>query len=169
MTEQGVNAPVWRVSQWLGLAPGQPEPCLPALRGKVVVLHAFQMLCPGCVGHGLPQAQRIADHFDPAQVAVIGLHSVFEHHAVMTPEALRVFLHEYAVSFPVAIDQAAAHGPIPLTMQAYALRGTPSLILIDRRGQVRKHWFGAVQDMAVSSAICALLCEHSTETSASMA
>lgn len=27
---------------------------LAGLRGKVVALHAFQMLCPGCVAHGLP-------------------------------------------------------------------------------------------------------------------
>ena len=27
--------------------------------GKVVVLHAFQMLCPGCVSHAIPQARRL--------------------------------------------------------------------------------------------------------------
>ena len=29
---------------------------LEALRGQVVVMEAFQMLCPGCVSHGIPQA-----------------------------------------------------------------------------------------------------------------
>lgn len=28
------------------------------LRGKVVVVEVFQMLCPGCVNHGVPQAQK---------------------------------------------------------------------------------------------------------------
>lgn len=32
---------------------------LASLRGKVVLLHAFQMLCPGCVQVGIPQTQRI--------------------------------------------------------------------------------------------------------------
>jgi hypothetical protein len=31
---------------------------LAGLAGKVVLLHAFQMLCPGCVAHGTPQAER---------------------------------------------------------------------------------------------------------------
>ena len=68
---------------------------LAGLRDKVVVLIAFQMLCPGCVEHGLPQAKRLRERFNPDQVAVIGLHTVFEHHDVMTPAALAVFLAEY--------------------------------------------------------------------------
>lgn len=36
-----------------------PHPInLDSLRGQVVLLHAFQMLCPGCVMQGTPQAQR---------------------------------------------------------------------------------------------------------------
>ena len=47
-------------------------------------MEAFQMLCPGCVSHGLPQAKRIQHTFGDA-VTVLGLHCVFEHHAAMTP------------------------------------------------------------------------------------
>ena len=54
------------------------------LRGEVVVIEAFQMLCPGCVSHGLPQAKRIQQAFGN-DVTVLGLHSVFEHHDAMTP------------------------------------------------------------------------------------
>lgn len=38
---------------------------LTGLRGKVVVLHAVQILCPARVHHGLPQAQRISASFAP--------------------------------------------------------------------------------------------------------
>lgn len=70
------------VSQWFNT----PDPIsLTALRGKVIVIEAFQMLCPGCVSHGLPQAQRIHDLFPREDVVVLGLHTVFEHHAAMTP------------------------------------------------------------------------------------
>lgn len=130
---------------------------LEALRGKVIALHAFQMLCPACVQHGLPQAQRIQALFDPAEVAVIGLHTVFEHHEAMTPLALRAFLHEYRIAFPVGVDAPGADGPVPQTMQAYELRGTPSLLLIDREGRLRHHGFGAEEDLAVGAAIAALL------------
>jgi len=86
------KAPPWRVAQWFNTK--QPI-TLDSLKGSVVVLHAFQMLCPGCVAHGLPQAQRIAEEF--AGVHVIGLHTVFEHHQAMTATSLAAFLHEYLI------------------------------------------------------------------------
>ncbi len=67
------------------------------------------MLCPGCVAHGLPQVARIHRLVPTDSLAVIGMHTVFEHHEVMGPEALQVFIDEYRVPFPVGIDQAAAY------------------------------------------------------------
>ncbi len=75
--------------------------------------------------------------FDEQDVAVIGLHSVFGHHDVMTAKALEAFVHEYRIQFPAAIDQPAPRGAIPLTMEQYRLRGTPTLLLIDRQGRLR--------------------------------
>lgn len=124
-----------------------------------MALHAFQMLCPGCVQHGLPQAQRIHALFESREVAVVGLHTVFEHHEAMTPVSLRAFLHEYRIDFPVGVDTPGIEGPVPQTMQAYGLRGTPSLLLIDREGRLRRHGFGAEEDMDVGAAIAALLAE----------
>lgn len=126
--------------------------------GRVLAVEAFQMLCPGCVSHGLPQAQRIAQTFRSADVAVIGLHCVFEHHAAMTPLALRAFLHEYRIGFPVAVDEPGP-GTMPCTMAEWRLEGTPSLILFDRRGRMRARHLGAVADMAVGAEIMALLAE----------
>ncbi|HMO09408.1 MAG TPA: redoxin domain-containing protein [Paracoccaceae bacterium] len=126
--------------------------------GRVLAVEVFQMLCPGCVSHGLPQAQRIAAAFDPAQVAVIGLHSVFEHHAAMTPVALRAFLHEYRIRFPVAVD-APGEGTLPRTMEAWELQGTPTLVLIDRQGRVRARHFGQVSELALGAQIMALVLE----------
>src|SRR3546814_3308832 len=88
-------APDWHVAQWFNAA---SPLTLQDLRGKVVVLHAFQMLCPGCVTISIPQAQRIARAFDPAHLAVIGIHTEFEHHDVMTPQALAVFFREFQLS-----------------------------------------------------------------------
>jgi hypothetical protein len=129
------------------------------LQGRVVAVEAFQMLCPGCVSHGLPQAQRIAQTFQPGEVAVIGLHAVFEHHDAMTPAALRAFLHEYRIRFPVAID-AAGSGAMPRTMAAWQLEGTPTLLLFDRHGRMRARHFGQVSDMAVGAQIMALVREQ---------
>jgi hypothetical protein len=38
-------------------------------------------------------AQRVASLFADAPVTVVGLHTVFEHHEVMGPAALEVFVH----------------------------------------------------------------------------
>ena len=92
-------------------------------------------------------------------VAVIGLHCVFEHHAAMTPVSLRAFLHEYRIRFPVAVDMTGERGPLPQTMEAYALEGTPTLLLIDREGRLRARHFGTVSDLALGAEIMALVLE----------
>jgi hypothetical protein len=148
--------PPLQADEWLN-AEGPIE--LADLRGKVVLLHAFQMLCPGCLSHGLPQAERVHRLFRGQDVAVIGLHTVFEHHEVMGPAALRAFNHEYRWSFPIGIDRPAATDAVPMTMQAYGLRGTPSLVLLDRRGRVRLQHFGSIDGLALGAAIGRLLAE----------
>jgi peroxiredoxin len=149
-------APPWQVSRWFNSAPLT----LAELRGRVVVLHAFQMLCPGCAMQALPQMQRVHQAFSASGVAVIGLHTVFEHHAVQTPVALEAFLHEYRYSFPVGVD-AAGEGddPLPQTMRTYAMRGTPTLLLIDAQGRLREQHFGGLEDLALGAAVGALLGE----------
>lgn len=148
--------PELQVSEWLNSS--QPVQ-LADLRGRVVLLHAFQMLCPGCVSHGIPQAVRVHEVFDEKEVAVIGLHTVFEHHEVMTPAALRVFVHEYRLRFPIGIDRAVHGDPVPLTMRTLALRGTPSTILIDKSGQIRMQRLGQIDDLMLGCMIGKLVAE----------
>ena len=149
-------APPLQVDRWFNTSYAIT---LESLRGKVVVLAAFQMLCPGCVAHGLPQAARVHATFPHDQVSVIGLHTVFEHHAAMTPVALEAFLHEYRIAFPVGVDRAGTRGAIPQTMEAYAMRGTPTLVLIDAQGQIRHQHFGQVGDLVLGAQIAALMQE----------
>ncbi|MBG0801699.1 redoxin domain-containing protein [Methylocystis sp. H4A] len=151
-----MQAPELAVSQWFNT----PAPItLAGLRGRVVMLHAFQMLCPGCVAHGTPQAQRAHALFSDSDLAVIGLHTVFEHHAAMTPVSLEAFIHEYRLTFPIGVDQPAERGSIPVTMARYEMRGTPTAILIGRDGRIRHHGFGQEDDMALGAIIGTLLAE----------
>ena len=149
-------APPWSVSEWMN---HKGDLSLEDLRGRVVVVHAFQMLCPGCVAHGVPQAQRIAATFPGNAVAVVGLHTVFEHHDAMLPVSLRAFLHEYRVRFPVGVDAREPDQRLPQTMRAYEMQGTPSLMLIDGTGRLRLHAFGRPDDMAIGAAIATLVAE----------
>ena len=129
------------------------------LRGRVIIIKAFQMLCPGCVSHAIPQAQKIQQVFSADDVAVIGLHTVFEHHEAMTPTSLEAFLHEYRVTFPVGVDTPSQDATTPQTMALYGMRGTPTTILIDRQGRLRKHAFGQEHDLALGAEIMSLIQE----------
>lgn len=144
-------APELTVAEWIG----SPRP-LADLRGEVVLVETFQMLCPGCVQYGLPQAVRVQQAF-PA-VTVVGLHTVFEHHEVMTVDALRVFLAEYGISFSVGVDQPSGTS-IPVTMATYGLMGIPSTLLIDKQGQLRFSHFGALNDLVLGAMLGQLLAE----------
>ena len=150
-----MSKPELSVSQWFNT---EQDISLSGLRGQVVVLEAFQMLCPGCVLHGLPLAQKVQRVFPADAVTVLGLHSVFEHHAAMTPVSLEAFLHEYRITFPVGVD-AAGKGAMPKTMAAFQMRGTPSLLLFDKAGVIRAQYFGETSEMRLGAEIAVLLAE----------
>jgi len=164
MAEAAVAAPDWRVSRWFNADAGLS---LRELRGRVVFLHAFQMLCPACVQHAVPQSLKVAAAFASTDLAVVGLHTVFEHHHAMGPDALEVYLHENRIGYPVGVDahrdDDPARHPLPLTMQAYAMQGTPTLLLVDRTGRLRRHTFGLVDDLRLGAEIATLLAEPRPE------
>lgn len=150
-------APPLQVAQWFNT----PQPLtLEALRGRAVVLHAFQMLCPGCVEHGIPQARRVHEAFPQDRLVVIGLHTVFEHHDVQGgAAALQAFIGEYRLRFPIGLDQPDPQRAIPRTMHSLALQGTPSLVVLDPQGRVRLHHFGHLDDLRLGTLLGQLLAE----------
>ncbi|KLN61921.1 alkyl hydroperoxide reductase [Kiloniella spongiae] len=157
MTGEFQRAPELQISQWMN---SDEDINLKSCLGKVVLIEAFQMLCPGCVEHGLPQAQKAQQLFSSDDLIVLGLHSVFEHHTAMGPESLKAFLYEYRITFPVGIDMPAGQGPIPKTMASYQLQGTPTLLLIDRQGRLRRQKFGIMSDLQLGAEIMALMKEQ---------
>ncbi len=153
------QTPEIAISQWFNAK----EPLtLAGLRGRPVLIHAFQMLCPGCVAHGTPQAQRAHKIFANTDLQVIGVHTVFEHHAAMTPVSLAAFIHEYRLTFPIGVDEPGEDTPIPVTMRRFGMRGTPTMILIGRDGAIRHHGFGQEDDMALGALIAMALSGSAT-------
>jgi peroxiredoxin len=150
------NAPTWEVQAWLNT---EAPLDLASLRGRVVVLLAFQMLCPGCAQFALPQLRRVSQAFDPARVAAVGLHTVFENQGAQSPEALAAFLRDRGLDFPVGVDRPDDIGDIPITMGAYGMQGTPTLVLIDRVGRIRQQTLGHVPDLNLGASIMALVME----------
>ncbi len=155
-TSKRIAAPELIADRWFN---SKAPITLGGLRGRPVLLHTFQMLCPGCVIHAIPQAQKVASMLRDTDLAVIGLHTVFEHHAAMTPVSLEAFIHEYRITFPVGVDKPGTSGATPQTMAAYRFRGTPSTVLIDRGGFIRHHGFGQEDDIALGLRIGMLLAE----------
>jgi hypothetical protein len=150
-------APALNARHWLN---AKGPITLESLRGRVVVLTAFQMTCPGCVLHALPQLARIQAAFDPNDVDVIGLHALFEHDEPVRTRVLTSFLYEYGVDLPVAVDVASLDGRTPTVTDAYGFAGTPSMVLIDREGLLRAHVLGRPSDLLVGASIATLMAEE---------
>jgi hypothetical protein len=147
--------PELSTAQWFNA----PEPMtLAGLKGKVVLVLGFQMQCPGSLRHALPQVERIARAFSTDEVAVMGLHMVFENHKDMSPSLLEPFLKSENITIPVAVDAPNGSG-VPQTMQAFVMQGTPTLLLFDRQGRLRRHYLGAVDDLRLGAEIMALSLE----------
>lgn len=152
-----ITTPELAVSEWFNT----PEPItLAGLRGRPVFLHAFQALCPGCVTDAIPQLHKLEQVFGKTELAIVGIHTVFEHHAAMSPVTLKAFLHEYRIKSPVGVDLADEHSDIPITMQRFALRGTPSSILIGRDGSIINQSFGVEADLVLGARIAMALSER---------
>ncbi|MGE7370388.1 peroxiredoxin family protein [Neorhizobium sp. NPDC001467] len=149
------RAPELVVDKWFN---SEQPITLEALRGKPVLLHGFQLLCPGCVSDALPQLKRIQKVFGGTDLQIIGLHTVFEHHAAMSPVTLEAFIHEYRITFPIGVDRNASG--LPVTMQLYGMRGTPSSVLIGRDGTIHHHAFGVEDDLATGARIAMALAGH---------
>jgi hypothetical protein len=150
------KAPEWQVSEWFN----SDRPLrLADFAGRPLVALAFQLLCPGCVTQAIPQLLRVRAAFPEEQLAVAAIHTVFEHHEAQgRRDVLEAFLHENRITFPVAMD-APGDDLIPRTMRAYAMQGTPTLLLIDRSGALRTQHFGHVDDLRLGAAISSLIAE----------
>jgi thiol-disulfide isomerase/thioredoxin len=142
------------VSQWFNT---DSALTLDQLTGRVVVVGAFQMLCPGCVAYSIPQLKKLHDLSKELPLTVIGLHTVFEHHQAMQPHALAAFIHEYRLTFPVAVAAYAGNSLMPKTMEDWQMEGTPSTFIFSTDGALRLHKFGHVDDLSLGTFIGQLL------------
>ncbi len=149
-------APPLDVSEWLN---SQHGISLASLRGRAVMICAFQLLCPACVELGLPQAKRVRTLFAEQDLVVLGLHTLFEHHGAVTKATLEAFLHENRIRFPVGIDRNDGTSAIPKTMQTYNLQGTPTTLLINKQGLITRQHLGHIPDLQLGAEIMALIAE----------
>ncbi len=117
--------------QWVNGVPTT----LAAQKGKVVVLAFWTHQCGNCKAT-LPYWNGWADKYGKnGDVAVLSVHTP-ELPAERSPEAVRAFVRERGIRFPVVTDNDSK------IWNAYHVQAWPTTILIDKQGRVRGRWEG---------------------------
>ena len=151
------HAPEWVISEWInsdGLT-------LTGLRGKVVIIDFFQLWCPGCNKFSGPLMEKWRQKYNDRQdIQLIGIHTVFEGHSQQTPKRLRQYIKEKNITYPVGIDDYVSSQRMPETMIQYHTRGTPEIVIIDKKGKIRFQHFGSFSSDVVEKLIGMLLNEE---------
>ena len=215
----GQKTPNFAVSDWVQGAPTNFD----QEKDHIVLVEVFQVNCPGCFMHALPEAINIYNKYKDEGVRVIGIATAFEDYDKNTLDNLKMLVEtgevvgetksalsmygqlqtgnklHYKIPFPLAMDKLTKidgkvsdekimqfiYGQIPEfdsqseeyrkqiiqrvrdymktkeysaeTFEKFALQGTPSMIIVDRKGILRDVSFG--QSGNVDAVIQKLLSE----------
>ncbi len=104
------------------------------LRGKVVAVHFYAYQCINCI-QNLPHYSAWHDDYESDGLVVIGIQSP-ETASERNPNRVAAAVKEKQIRYPVALD---------LDMTNWKAWGTtmwPSVYLVDKKGYVRKWWYG---------------------------
>lgn len=114
------------------------------LRGKVVVLHFWDVNCGPC-DNELPLLAGWHDNAANNGLVVIGIHSPTD-----DPAAVRKKLADFDATYPVLIDSPPEHnGGLGLLHDWFGNSWWPHIVLIDKTGRVGGHgqlWLGDVNE-----------------------
>ncbi len=144
-TRTGVSAPELEISEWLR---GQAT-SLQKLRGKVVLLDFFQIICPGC-HRAHPHIVQMQEKYGKDGLQVIGIAVAFELQHIQKREDIRDFVERTEFNYPVGIDKNFTK-----TFRAYKARGTPYAAIIDQADNLK--YLDFYNPIKVESIICKLV------------
>lgn len=200
----GQKVPNFGVSEWVQGAPTNFD----QEKDKIVILEVFQVNCPGCFMHALPEAVSIYNKYKDEGIRVLGIATAFEDFDKNTLDNLKMLVEtgkvigetksqlsmygqlqdgdklSYKIPFPLGMDKLTKttgeisqekimqfiYPQIPEfdtqpeeyrnqiiqrvkdymkskeyaaeTFEKFALQGTPSTIIVDRKGVLRDVSFG---------------------------
>jgi peroxiredoxin len=124
---------------------------LDGLRGRVVLLHFWTFGCSNC-GHMLPRYSEWDAKLRGRGLSVVGVHTP-ELDFERDPAALRRFVKEQHIDWPVIVDADEA------IWSRYHVAAWPTVVLIDRRGQVAKTFVGDDTAPDIEAALTTLLAQ----------
>ena len=137
----GLDAPEWKVSEWLNLPDNGSSLHLSDLEDRVVYLYCFQAWCPGCHSHGFPTLKAVMESFaNRSEVAFVAVQTVFEGFEQNNAQAALDTIAKFGLDLPVGHDVGPGKTASPL-MRDYRTGGTPWTVFIDRQRRVRFNGF----------------------------
>jgi len=123
MEKQLIHAPALQGTAWFNT---ERPIKLDELRGKLVLLDFWTYCCINCL-HVLEDLKYLEDRYRDRPFVVIGVHSPkFAHED--DPESVRQAIVRYGITHPVILDSGRR------TWDAYAVRGWPTVGLVDHQG-----------------------------------
>ena len=106
---------------------------LSSLRGKIVILEFWATWCSPC-RESVPELNEMYERFRGKNVELLGI-SVDK--GGDAPSAVRAFLTEHAVAYPVLLDDRNVNS-------SYGVSGIPAMFIIDKEGKVVKQFTGFI-------------------------
>ena len=153
------KAPQWDVSEWIN----GDAVALADLKGQVVIVEFFQLWCPGCKNFSIPLMKQwhntFAEQIKAGKLTMLSIHTVFEGHSYQNPERLKAFVKEKGIEHLVGIDAYKDGNHTPETMKKYRTGGTPSMAIIDKKGNIRFQKLGGFDSVVMEKFVRKLLDE----------
>ena len=146
----GQPAPSLQATQYLGPKP----PTLASLKGSPVLLFFWAHWCVDCKAE-VPVIARLRQEFAPQGLVVIGptqLYGYAAQGADAAPEQERAYIESVRTRYYGSLQDM----PVPLSKQnfdAYGASTTPTLVLLNRAGQVAMYHPGALSYDELRSAL----------------
>jgi sugar lactone lactonase YvrE len=121
------------------------------LRGRVVLLDFWTYCCINCL-HTLPELKAVEERFRDAPFHVIGVHSgKFE--GEKDADRIREAIARHGIQHPVLVDSDFR------VWDAYAVKGWPTLVLIDAEGYVVTQQSGEPDRQKLEAVIATLVAD----------
>jgi thiol-disulfide isomerase/thioredoxin len=146
----GQPAPPLRATQYLGPKP----PALASLKGSPVLLFFWAHWCVDCKAE-VPIIARVRQEFAPAGLVVIGptqLYGYAAQEADASPAQERAYIESIRQRYYASLQDM----PVPLSQRnfnAYGASTTPTLVVLNRAGQVAMYHPGALSYDELRSAV----------------
>ena len=150
LTLHGKPAPVLDISRWLG-----PKPrSLAALKGHPVLLFFWAHWCSDCKAE-VPILARLMEQYGPRGLVLVGPTQPYGYAAggaEVTPEQEIRYIDQVRTQYYSPLHAM----PVPVSaenFQRYGCSTTPTLVLLDRAGNVRLYHPGAMTYEALADSI----------------